>query len=94
VQQLSTEVDMATKTSRTRGRPIVTRADPGLTAAIQKAGSVSALAALIGVSMQAASKWTNVPAARVEAIAAALGISRHKLRPDLYKPNGRKVVAA
>lgn len=85
---------MATKTPKTRGRPIASRTDPGLAAAIQKAGGIGALAALIGVSMQAASKWTTIPPARVEAVAAALKISRHTLRPDLYQTNGRKVTPA
>lgn len=42
------------------------------------------LAAKIGVSRQAVNHWKVVPPYRVLAVEAATGISRTRLRPDLY----------
>jgi TorA maturation chaperone TorD len=58
--------------------------DPGLTEAIRTAGGVSALARRIGVAQPSVSNWTRVPADRVVAVAAATGIERATLRPDLF----------
>lgn len=52
--------------------------------AIESAGGVSVLASAIGVTSQAISQWSKVPAARVLSVEEASGISRHELRPDLY----------
>lgn len=51
---------------------------------IEKAGSMSALAGWAGVTRQAVSNWRKVPAERVLKIEKASGISRHKIRPDIY----------
>jgi DNA-binding transcriptional regulator YdaS (Cro superfamily) len=59
--------------------------DPGLRLAIEAAGSVTALAKLIGMSQQALSEWRRVPAHRIRQIEAATGIAREQLRPDLYR---------
>lgn len=67
--------------------------DPGaaLERAKTTAGGASALAARLTriapaarITPQAVSQWRRAPAARVIAIEAATGISRHDLRPDLY----------
>ena len=61
--------------------------DEALTRAIKAAGSVSALARLVGMkNPQAISQWRRVPPERVPAIEAATGIPRHVLRPDLWDP--------
>ena len=55
--------------------------------AIEKAGSVAALAALAGVRQQAISQWRRrIPAERVLLIEGLTGISRHQLRPDVFGP--------
>jgi DNA-binding transcriptional regulator YdaS (Cro superfamily) len=59
--------------------------DPGLRLAIEAAGSVTALARLLGMSQQALSEWRRVPAHRLRQVEAVTGIPREKLRPDLYR---------
>ena len=54
--------------------------------AIEKAGSVSALARMVGVRPQAISQWKEIPASRARTIADATGIPLHELRPDLWEP--------
>ena len=50
-------------------------------------GRLSALARAVGVTVQAASQGERVPANRVLAVEAHLGISRHMIRPDIYGPD-------
>lgn len=54
------------------------------------AGSQSALASAIGTSQQLVSYWVRMdkplPAEFVLATERALGVSRHRLRPDIYPP--------
>ena len=55
--------------------------------AIEKVGSQTKLAELLGVRKQAIAKWRiRIPAERVLGIEAATGghVSRHELRPDIY----------
>ena len=56
--------------------------------ASELAGGQTALAAKLGVRQSTVSNWINrdksVPAERVLAIEAATGVSRHRLRPDIY----------
>ena len=40
--------------------------------------------ALGGISSQAVSQWQRVPVERVLDVERLTGISRHKLRPDIY----------
>jgi DNA-binding transcriptional regulator YdaS (Cro superfamily) len=54
--------------------------------AIERAGSVSALARAAGVRPQAVSQWKSVPINRVLLIEEKLGIPRHQLRPDICLP--------
>lgn len=60
--------------------------DPGLSAAIEAAGGISALAQKIGISQPSVSNWTRVPADRVTTVEQLTGISRAILRPDLFGP--------
>lgn len=57
--------------------------------AIDTSGGVVALAKALGISSQAVSMWSIVPASRVLAIEniCAGAVSRHELRPDFY-PRG------
>ena len=55
--------------------------------AVDKAGGQSALARKLGVKPQAVQKWCasgKIPPLRVLAVEAATGVSRKKLRPDIY----------
>ena len=64
---------------------VATRED-ALSRAIDIAGGVRALARTLGISPQAISQWSRVPAERVLAIERATSgaITRMELRPDLY----------
>ncbi|MBB3953418.1 transcriptional regulator [Novosphingobium sediminicola] len=58
-----------------------------LQAALNKAGSQSALARICGVSQPTVWKWLQtrrLPPIHVLAVETATGISRHHLRPDIY----------
>lgn len=55
-----------------------------LDAARQQAGGDSGLARALDISSQAVSQWKQVPAERVLDVERATGVSRHRLRPDLY----------
>jgi len=59
--------------------------EQGLEEAIRAAGGVGALARALGLSQPSVSNWRRVPSERVVAVEAATGISRHALRPDLYR---------
>lgn len=63
--------------------------DPGLQAAIEAAGGVAALARALGIAQPSVSGWTKVPAERVIAIEELTGVSRDRLRPDLYPTSAR-----
>jgi DNA-binding transcriptional regulator YdaS (Cro superfamily) len=49
------------------------------------AGSLRKLAAMVGVSHQAISKWTDVPAHWIIKIEKVTSVPREELRPDLYR---------
>ena len=49
-------------------------------------GRQKALAAALGINQAAISQWTRVPADRLIAVERATGISRDRLRPDLFAP--------
>lgn len=63
--------------------------------AVALAGGPSALAKTLGVTSQAISQWTRVPAERVLQVERATNglISRSDLRPDLYPPDPIKEVS-
>lgn len=50
------------------------------------------VAKALKITHGAVSQWKRVPAERVLEVEAVLGISRHRLRPDLYpEDKGREV---
>lgn len=58
--------------------------DPGMTAAIRAAGSMAKLGAALGVTAQAVSLWSQVPAERLMKISEVTGVPPNVLRPDMY----------
>jgi DNA-binding transcriptional regulator YdaS (Cro superfamily) len=58
--------------------------------AISAIGSMTALADGLGITPQAVAKWGYVPAARCLDVERLTGVSRHKLRPDIYGPEPRR----
>ena len=66
--------------------------DAGLALAIKAAGGVSQLAKLLGVKHQAVCQWARVPAERIIDVEEKTGVSRKKLRPELYAPRKRSSV--
>ena len=66
--------------------------------AVKAAGGQSALARLIGTSQAAVWKWVSrrkdLPAEHVLTVEEATGISRHRLRPDVYGPEPTEEAAA
>ncbi len=61
-------------------------ADEGLAAALQAAGTASALAAALGITDGAISQWSEVPPRRVLTIEQKFNVPRWILRPDYYPP--------
>ena len=53
-------------------------------------GMAGALAAHLGITPSAVSRWGIIPAERVGAVADYTGWPRSRLRPDLFKPRGPK----
>jgi DNA-binding transcriptional regulator YdaS (Cro superfamily) len=47
-------------------------------------GNASRLAESLGISKQAVARWKAVPFRHLKTISDVTGISRRKLRPDLY----------
>lgn len=56
----------------------------GLSDAIRSAGNISELARRLGLTNQAVGKWARVPAERVLEVERVTGVSRYRLRPDIY----------
>ena len=60
---------------------------------VERAGSQSAFARICGVAQPTVWKWLRstkrLPAEHVLTAAAATGVSRHDLRPDIY-PRGQR----
>lgn len=67
--------------------------DAALLEAIAIVGTKAELGRRIGVTGQAVGQWARVPPRRVIAVEAATGgrVSRHRLRPDIYPEDDRKV---
>lgn len=63
--------------------------DTAVANAVRAAGSQSALARLLGCNQSTVYLWLRhrklLPAEHVLTVEAATGISRHELRPDLYR---------
>lgn len=51
---------------------------------IDRAGSKAKLARHLGIKHSSLYNWRRVPAARVIEIEKLTGISRHKIRPDIF----------
>lgn len=70
----------------TNNVPVGDGANPGVLAAIKKAGSMSALAKLCKVKQPAVHYWlyAKIPAERAMQLEELTGVSRRKIRPDLY----------
>jgi DNA-binding transcriptional regulator YdaS (Cro superfamily) len=63
--------------------------DPGLTEALERAKTARRLAELLStigepISVQAVAKWDRCPSARCLDVERATGVSRYRLRPDIY----------
>lgn len=64
-------------------------ADEALALAIEKAGGTTALAAALGIKAPSIYSWQRVPAERVLEVERVSGVSRHRLRPDIYPKDKR-----
>lgn len=58
--------------------------EAALSEAIAAVNGVKALGALLGISHQAVQQWTVCPPLRVLEVERLSGVSRHRLRPDIY----------
>lgn len=54
---------------------------------IEAAGGVRALARQLGIQQSSCSIWRQVPAERCLEVERITGISRYRLRPDVYGPD-------
>ena len=52
--------------------------------AVEVAGGMQAMGGALGISKQAVQQWIQPPAERVIQIERLTGVSRHRLRPDIY----------
>lgn len=52
--------------------------------AIEKAGSVKALAEMCGIAPQAISQWKRVPIEHARTISDLTDVPLHELRPDVW----------
>jgi DNA-binding transcriptional regulator YdaS (Cro superfamily) len=59
--------------------------DEGLLLAVEAAGTRYRLAKLLGVTPTAVLLWDRVPVSRLLEVERVTGISRKKLRPELYR---------
>lgn len=57
----------------------------GLLKAIEAAGGVNALGRKLGITGQAVQAWKDIPLKRIVDIERVTGISRKKLRPDIWE---------
>jgi len=58
--------------------------DPHILRAIERAGGGTVVAARLGLTRQAIYQWRRIPAQYVIALERLSGVSRRRLRPDLY----------
>jgi DNA-binding transcriptional regulator YdaS (Cro superfamily) len=84
-------MDVSLMTKAPRGRPFNNRGgEAALTEAIRRAGGIRALARALGnISPQSVSTWGVTPAVRVLEVERVTGVSRYKLRPDVFGPEPR-----
>ena len=69
-------------------------ADPGLTQAIQAAGSSQALAFGLNLTPARVSQWYRLPPKHALAVERKFGVSRSITAPDFYPPSDEGVGAA
>lgn len=60
--------------------------DPAIMAVLFKYGNAVKLAAHLGISRQAVSRWTKIPMRHLAAISEITGMQPHELRPDVFGP--------
>lgn len=58
--------------------------DPALAEAAKSVGGIIKLSVALNLSRAAASQWRRVPPERVLDVERLTGVSRYRLRPDLY----------
>jgi len=58
--------------------------DPALQEAATAIGGITKLSIALGLSRAAAPQWTRVPYSHVLEVERLTGVSRYKLRPDIY----------
>jgi TorA maturation chaperone TorD len=64
--------------------------DHGLQEAIRAVGGIGELARRLGISQPSVSNWERIPAERVLSVEQATGVTRARLRPDLYAGEGQQ----
>ena len=65
---------------------MATERDPVIDEAADKFGGIVAMSLALGRSRGAVSQWNQVPPEHVLEIERVSGISRHRLRPDIFGP--------
>lgn len=55
-----------------------------------KRGLPARIAEACGIERTAVYQWTRVPIERVHAVAALLQMTPEEIRPDIFRPNGKK----
>jgi DNA-binding transcriptional regulator YdaS (Cro superfamily) len=72
---------------------VPTTSEAPIEAAVRAVGSQALLARALGVTRQQVNQWVHsqrpVPARYVLDLEAASGVSRHRLRPDIFGPRKR-----
>jgi DNA-binding transcriptional regulator YdaS (Cro superfamily) len=68
----------------------LTSEQAALRAAVAVVGGPVALGRMLGITSQAVSLWPRAPAARVLQIEKLTGVSRHRLRPDIFGRSARR----
>ncbi len=57
--------------------------------AVLAAGGLRALGRKLGIAWQAVQQWERCPPLRVLEVERLTGVSRHRLRPDIYPADGQ-----
>lgn len=57
-----------------------------LKAAVERRGSLTEVARLLGITRQAIGQWESVPPKHVLGLERLSGVSRYAIRPDIYGP--------
>ena len=73
---------------------MATERDPIIEEAASKFGGIVAMSLALGRSRAAASQWNQIPPEHVLEIERVSGISRHRLRPDIFGESPQSSQAA